>query len=109
MNDEQRRALVEEIEGAMHEYADVYERAMHGFTWNQKDVATAKNQAVGAILADIAARALSDEVVGQVAGAIGGGGPQSMDRCEPENVSAAIRAIVILMAAIGITESEAEG
>lgn len=53
MNDEQRRALEEKIEDAMHEYADVYERAMHGFTWNQKDVATAKNQAVGAILATV--------------------------------------------------------
>ena len=51
MNDVERNALVEEIEAAMHEYADVYERAMHGFTWNQEDVATAKNQAVDAILA----------------------------------------------------------
>ena len=70
MNDEQRRALVEEIEDAMHEYADVYERAMHGFTWNQKDVATAKNQAVGAILAAVAEAMLSEDVLEELNSAV---------------------------------------
>lgn len=45
--------LREKIEDAMHEYADVYERAMNGFTWDQKDVQSAQTDAVNDILAAV--------------------------------------------------------
>lgn len=106
MNDEQRAALVEEIEGAMHEYADVYERAMHGFTWNQKDVATAKNQAVGAILAAVREAMMSEEAVAHYIDAVERAGVE--DDPEPTYEESARLSAAFWLQAAGITESEVE-
>ena len=53
MPSDARERMAEAIEEEMYEYADVFERALSTFTWNQGDVLVAKKEAVDNIIAHL--------------------------------------------------------
>ena len=67
MPSDARERMAEAIEEEMYEYADVFERALSTFTWNQGDVLVAKKEAVDNIIAHLWRMADRPEVVAAVA------------------------------------------
>ena len=63
MPSDARERMAEAIEEEMYEYADVFERALSTFTWNQGDVLVAKKEAVDNIIAHLWRMADRPEVV----------------------------------------------